>query len=153
MTMIETRYGKYVMKQTPEERKSKLQLAHLKGEAPTKLIARLRGENAEGGTQLSFGLGCVYEPFLLRPDAHKHDFEQFLCFFGGDPMNPEDFGGEVELSLGEEGEKHIITSNTIVYLPGGLIHGPLNFKKIDRPIMYMDIFLSPAYSSKKADAE
>jgi hypothetical protein len=139
------------MTQSPEGKK--LQLAHLQGEAPTKMIASLRGEEAEGGTQLSFGLGFVYEPFLLRPDGHKHDFEQFLCFFGGDPMNTEEFGGEVELSLGDEGEKQIITSNTIVYVPGGLVHGPLNFKRIDKPIIYMDIFLSPVYASKDAKAD
>jgi hypothetical protein len=149
--MAESKYGKYVMSGLPEaESERKITAPHIKGEAPTKLIARLRGENAEGGTGLSFGLGCVYEPFLLRPDAHKHDFEQFLCFFGGDPMKPADFGGEVELSLGEEGEKHIITSPTIVYLPGGVVHGPLDFKKIDKPIMYMDVFLSATYVSKKA---
>lgn len=74
-------------------------------------------------------------------DTHKHDFNQLLCFMNGDMLNIRDFGGEVELSLGEEGEKHIINTTTIVNIPAGLPHCPLNFKKIDRPIIFPEIML------------
>jgi hypothetical protein len=50
--------------------------------------------------------------------------------------------------MGEEGEKNIINSATIVCIPKGLVHGPLNFKKIGRPILFCDIYLSPEYISK-----
>ena len=39
-----------------------------------------------------------------------------------DPMDYKDFGAEVELYLGEEGEKHLITQTTFVYVPKELIH-------------------------------
>ena len=93
---------------------------------------------------------CIQEPLLMLTEAHRHfDFEQFLIFLGGNSKDIQDFGGEVELSLGEEGEKHVINSATIVRIPKGLYHGPLNFKRIDKPIVFIDVYLAPEYIRKE----
>jgi hypothetical protein len=66
----------------------------------------------------------------------------------------EDLGGEVELTLSEDGvhlEKFVITKATNVYVPKGLYHCPLNFKKINnpkKPILFHDLFFSPEYKRK-----
>lgn len=140
--MAETKYGKHIIRDP---------LGKLDFPQIATPIVKFDGEQATGEPTLSFGLTCVFEPFLMRPDPHSHDFHQFLCFFGGNPMNFKDFGGQVEICLGEEQEKHVINSPTIVHVPPGLLHCPLNFKKIDKPIMYMDAFLSPSYSYIKKD--
>lgn len=78
-------------------------------------------------------------------DPHKHDFHQFLCFLGGDPNHMEDYGAEVEISLGEEGEKYFINTPTILHITPGLIHCPLVYKKVDKPVYQLDIYLAPKY--------
>ena len=48
--------------------------------------------------------------------------------------------------MGEEQELHIINKPTIVYFPKGLLHCPLNFKKIDKPILFQKFWLAPKYT-------
>jgi len=67
---------------------------------------------------------------------------------GGNPLDVEDFGVEAEILLGEEGEKHEIDAPTVVHIPKGLMHGPLKFKRVDKPIVFLDIFLAPKYIRK-----
>jgi hypothetical protein len=63
-------------------------------------------------------------------------------------MDVRDFGGaEIELCLGKEQEKHIITSPVIVPMPKGLSHGPLNFKKLPKPIIFLEVMLTRKYHS------
>jgi mannose-6-phosphate isomerase-like protein (cupin superfamily) len=83
----------------------------------------------------------IYEPFVMIEEAHKHPFHQIFGFVGGDPTNIRDFGAEIELCLGEEEEKHVITTNTAVSIPPGLYHCPLNFKRIDKPIVFLQVML------------
>ena len=86
-------------------------------------------------------------------EPHKHDFHQILCFIGGDPTNVKEFGAEVHMFLGEELEEHVITTNTAVTVPPGLYHCPINFVKVDKPVVFLEIMLVNAYkSSTLADA-
>ena len=80
----------------------------------------------------------------MIPKSHKHDdYNQIIAFIGGDPYDIRNFGAEVEFSLGEEEEVQVIDSTSFVWIPKGLMHGPLNIKKIEKPIMFMDIVMSP----------
>lgn len=99
-------------------------------------------ENRSSGRQFSFDWMLVTEPFVMRNDPHSHDFDEYLCFFSSNPRDMNDFQAEIELSLGEEREKHIITELTIVYIPKGLMHCPFAFKRIDKPVSYYNIFLA-----------
>lgn len=96
----------------------------------------------------------ISEPFEMISETHAHDFDQFLIFVGGDMKNMPDLGGEVELTLGEEEgklEKFVFTTATTVYVPAGMLHCPLNFKKVnnpDKPILFHDLFFSREYKRK-----
>ena len=68
---------------------------------------------------------------------------------GFDLSKIKEFDAEVEFSLGSEGEKHLITRPTTVHVPKGMIHGPMNFKKIGKPIIFIDTLLSAQYAIKK----
>ena len=81
-------------------------------------------------------------------EAHFHDFEEFLCFMGTNPGDKEDFGAEIEVSMGEEGEKQFIDTPTVVVIPRGMPHSPINFKKIHKPIIYCSIYMAPEYVKK-----
>jgi hypothetical protein len=95
-----------------------------------------------------FSIDCIYvtTPRLMIDKPHQHSFAQYLCFFSSNPGDPNEFDGEVEISLGEEGEKQRITSPTVAYIAAGLYHGPLNFVRIGKPILFIDIALTGRYS-------
>ena len=106
------------------------------------------GQEDWGGVPFCLGFFCLDKPFLMVDEPHTHDFEQFLIFLGGNSMHIEDFDAEIELYLGPEQEKHLIMSPTIVHIPKGLVHCPLNFKVINKPIVFMDCMLTPEYIRK-----
>jgi hypothetical protein len=91
----------------------------------------------------------IYKPFTMLDKAHMHDCSEILYFIGGDPMNFEEFGAEVEFVMGEGDEKetYIIKNTTWVYVPAGVMHCPLDFKRVDKPIMFGHIMFSPTYKA------
>lgn len=91
----------------------------------------------------------IYKPELMLKEPHAHDFHQLLCFLGTNPMKVRDFGGAtVEIYLGEEQEKHVIDSTSIVSIPPGLWHGPLNFREVPTPVIFLEIMLTHSYHKK-----
>jgi hypothetical protein len=67
-------------------------------------------------------------------EAHEHDYDEVIAFFGTNLENPNDLGAEIELWLGDE--RHVITKSCLVFVPKGLKHCPLKIKKIDRPVFH-----------------
>jgi hypothetical protein len=136
--MEETKYGKYIVKE-PYKKGSNAEVIEP--------LVNLEGAR-HGDAKLTLSRSWITQPFLMIKQPHKHDYDQFIIFAGGNPMDVRDFGAEVEVTLGEEGEKHIIDSPSLVHIPAGLSHGPLRFKRIDKPIEFLDIFLAPEYIRK-----
>ena len=83
------------------------------------------------------GSGVYFtKPHLMVSTTHVHDCDEYLFFLGTNFEDMNDFDAEVELYMGEEGEKHIITVPTIVYVPARMIHCPLNFTRINKPVFF-----------------
>ena len=59
------------------------------------------------------------------------------------PLQRFDLGAEVEMCMGEELEKHVFTRPTIISLPPGLVHCPLEITRVDRPIIQIEMMLAP----------
>ncbi len=93
------------------------------------------------GYNMSMGFQFVNKPFISNNPIHTHNFQEFLAWYGGNPKDPEDFGGEVVLYLGEEQEEYVFTQATMVNLPPGLAHCPLVITRVDRPIIQVEIML------------
>jgi hypothetical protein len=89
---------------------------------------------------------CMTEPLFMVQEPHAHPSYEVLCFIGGNPLDIRDFGGEVELYMGLNQEKHIINSTQFVVIPPGLPHCPLNFKRVDKPFMFMVILTMGKYA-------
>lgn len=138
--MAESKYGKYILRETRETKPLP--------EMPAVTPAVLEGLKDWGGIKHRINWKYISQPVLMVKEPHSHDFDEFLCFLGCDPLNALDFGAEVELSLGKEGEKHIIDAATVVCIPKELIHCPLNFTKISKPILFCNIYLAPEYVRK-----
>ncbi len=81
---------------------------------------------------------CITRPVSMG-QPHKHDFDEIFHFYGADATDISDFQAVVELSMGEEHEIYTITAPTIVYVPKGLVHAPLNFKIINKPVIFMNV--------------
>jgi hypothetical protein len=74
------------------------------------------------------------EKIVMEAKSHSHEFEEVVTLFGTDPENPRDLCGEVEFWLGDE--KYTITESSIIYVPKGVMHCPLIFHRVDRPIFH-----------------
>ena len=135
--MAATKYGKYL-------------LSDLSGKPhyPEVItpIADFSGVKEWGDIKFGINWECIAKPFYMIKEPHVHDFDEFLVFMGGNMLDMFDFQAEIELYLGEEKELHIINKPTIVYFPSGLVHCPMNFKRIDKPILFHKIYLSSKYT-------
>ncbi len=138
--MVKTKYGKYILKASKRK--------NPQGNAPAVTPIELKGLKDWGGIQHRLKWNFVTQPIVIEDTPHTHDFDEFMCFFGCDPAGGPAFEAEVELSLGAEGEKQIIKAPSIVCIPKGLIHCPIKFKKISKPVMYCQIYLAPEYVVK-----
>ena len=78
-----------------------------------------------------------------RVEAHTHDFDEVIAFFGSDPQNPNDLGAVAEVRIGDE--VHTVTKSCLIFVPKGLKHGPIDFKKIDRPIIHFACGIAEKY--------
>lgn len=105
-----------------------------------------KGGDDLNGADFSLGMSFLTEPFVMVEQAHTHDFDQILFMLGGDASNVGDFGAVVEISLGEPLEKYTIDYASCVYIPAGLMHCPLEIVSVTRPIIFIDITLSPGIS-------
>jgi hypothetical protein len=99
-----------------------------------------------GDGKFSIETVFIWEPKTLSDKPHRHDFPQYLCFFSATHGDAHDFDADVELSLGEEEEKHVITSPTVVFVPAGLDHGPLRFVRVQKPVLFIDVALTGGYT-------
>jgi len=79
--------------------------------------------------------------------VHVHPYGECLLFTSLDYDNPNYLGAEIEIAMGEEGEKHVFDSPTVVVAPGGFPHTPLVIRKADRPFGGMMIYLGGEYKS------
>ena len=132
--MVEGKYDKYFINKPV-----------VPGKFCDRLVFFSRNYEAVGEKNFSVLWNCITEPFLMVNDPHSHDFDQFLHFYGADSMNIAEFDAMVEISLGEEGEKHTITEPTVLHIPKDTIHCPLEFKVVNKPIIFMNVVLTPEY--------
>ena len=138
--MSSTQYGKYILKETGKTK-------HDPETSPITPII-LEGLEDWGGIQHRMNWSFVSKPTVIEDEPHSHDFDEFICFLSRDPTDELGFQAEAELSLGREGEIQTIKSPSIVCIPEGLIHGPLNFKKVEKPVFLVRIYTAPEYITK-----
>ena len=133
--MAETKYGKYFIEydptRWPNERRP--------------VMARMEDSVMKGSyfylvhwVLPGFGGPPVDYPMAGHP-PHIHRDAELLFHIGTNPDDPFDLGAEVELCMGKEMEKHIITRPAVIFLPKGFIHGPWTIKRVDRPWISMKV--------------
>lgn len=133
--MVDTKYGRYITRECimPNPRREGAFLTstrHLK----------------DFGGDISVDSIFITEPRLMITQPHQHEFPQYLHFFSANPEDATDFDAEIHITLGEEGEKHVIDSPAAVRVPAGLAHGPLDFVRIGKPVLFIDVAVTGSYS-------
>lgn len=85
----------------------------------------------------------VTEAHVHNTKSHSHTFPHVLCFLGSNPHDYNDFDAEIEIGMG--GETNTITKPSVLLMPAGLEHCPLNFKRIGKPVIFLEVMLVQTY--------
>jgi hypothetical protein len=90
-------------------------------------------------------VGWTLPPFAREShgESHTHDYDEVIAFFGSNPDDPHDLGAEAEIHIG--GEVHTVTKSVMIFAPKGVPHGPIVFKRIDRPIFHFSCGVTGKY--------
>lgn len=104
--------------------------------------AYFRGACQIPGARFNIGYGLVTEPCLVDPYPHKHFADEYLIF-GSETLCAKDWDAEIEitLGLGNDAETYVIDRPATVYVPAGIWHCPLNFKRIGTPVFFQPALL------------
>ena len=81
------------------------------------------------------------------PDPNPHIFEhthregcpEIVLHIGSDPKNPEDLGAEIEFTVG--GQPIVFDTTSAIFVPAGVKHGPLTWKRLTRPHLQIAMVL------------
>jgi hypothetical protein len=78
-------------------------------------------------------------------DGHSHNADELIGFFSSDPNDPYNLGAEIEVSI--NGEKHLITHSSLIFIPANMKHMPMNIIKVDRPVFHFSIMMDKSYGA------
>jgi hypothetical protein len=97
-----------------------------------------------GGLMKDYWLrwNCITKPRSMMV-PHTHDFDEIFHFFGADASDISDFQAVVDFHM--DGEIYTFDKPTIVYVPKGLVHAPINIKVVKKPIIFMNVANAPSF--------
>jgi hypothetical protein len=108
--------------------------------------AYFRGAWQIPGASINIGWQVITKANFMEKEGHHHLVDEYFSIFGAQvPDIWSSFDAEVELCMGPEEEKHVITQPTFVFIPKGMHHCPLNFKVINKPLLFQAIHLGPRF--------
>lgn len=141
--MKDGKYSRYFLTRPELENKPKIPMPY-----PSAYVDSALHFNSSAGFSMAWRY--IDRPMLFDRIPHTHEFDEFLCFMGGNLENIFDFDATIELSMGEEGEVCLIEEATVVHVPAGLVHTPLTFKRVDKPVLFHPVALKADYYSNFA---
>ncbi len=138
--MVKSKYGKHIVTELkiPEEKK---RIAARYARYATRIL--WMDDTVVAGAFHMNTAWYLKAAETLEDVPHTHDTDEIIGFFGGDPQDPHNLGGEIEIWL--EDEKHIITRTAMIFVPAGMKHCPLIIKRVDRPIFHFTVVTGGRY--------
>jgi hypothetical protein len=135
--MAESKYAKHVLREPMGklERDGKV------------VFEGILGMPQQLGTKCQLLYSIVTKAHVNEATPHIHDFPIVMSFIGADSKNINDFDAEIEFYIG--GEKQVITTTAIVSVPPGTAHCPLIFKRVGKPIVFLEVMLTDNYSRRE----
>lgn len=137
--MAETKYGKYFITYEGEQN-------HPAGQ----IISRL-DDTVVKGSFFYFLHWVMPNPdfdFGIGHPPHIHKDAELLFHIGTNPEDPTDLGAEVELFMGREMERYVITKSCVVFIPPNFIHCPWKPIKTYRPWIFLEVNQGPRHTEK-----
>ena len=115
---------------------------------------RLGSEDLGMDVIIEFGTYWSAGPMGKEPyKPHKHDFNQILFWFSANTDDMSELSAEIDLYLGEENERHMLTASTAVGIPAGMPHMPANIHRMDHRFIFMEISASAKYEEIPVEGE
>jgi hypothetical protein len=102
-----------------------------------------------GKVDINFNFVSILSPHVLADPPHSHNCDEYLFFIPSSYENWPELGGEAEIAMGEEWEKHTINTAAIICLPAGVMHAPIFMKKVERPFYFGHCLLADSYGSSQ----
>ena len=138
--MADTKYDKYFISETkPFERR---------GPGPT--VVRL-DDTMMKGSHFYWVLIIPNSPaptMAVGHPPHIHKDAELLFHIGTNPDDPTDLGAEVEMFMGPEMERHIITKSCVIYIPPGFVHAPWRPLETTRPWIFVEVNQGAKHTEK-----
>ena len=111
--------------------------------------AVFRGEESIPGARVNQPYIAVEKTGFLDKEPHFHRDEEYLAFVGHDMRDAfESFDAEIVLWIGEhldEMEKFVITKPTMVRVPKFYWHGPIEVRRLGKPLFFQPILYATRY--------
>jgi len=106
-----------------------------------------RGNSDLPGAGINLGFRYYVKPYKMELQSHHHDVDEYLFFLGAQlPDLMANFDAEIEIFLGPEYERHIITRPCILYIPRGFEHNPMDIKRVGKPLLFIPLLLAPYFN-------
>ena len=132
--MADSKFEKYLVRKPIYKRGRRIK----NRQSPT-MTYMSRAQVPEANYYLEYGwIYGIPEPNPCTSE-HVHDTEKIIMYIGGDPQNPEDLGGEIELFIG--GKSLTFATSAALFVPRGVRHGPVIWKDFRKPHIEMTIVL------------
>lgn len=79
---------------------------------------------------------------------HTHEFSHVIGIIGGHREDAHDLGGEITVWL--DGRKETFTRSALIFVPAGVVHGPFLFSRITRPVFFITVAMTGAFTRTPA---
>ena len=89
------------------------------------------------GAEFNIGYGYVTKAGIVDRYPHKHPSDEYLVFASG-TLNSKDWDAHAELTIGrgDDAEVYTIDGPMTIYIPAGVWHCPLDFKRVGAPVWF-----------------
>ena len=74
---------------------------------------------------------------------HMHPYDEVLAWIGTDPDDRYNLNGEVEIWI--DGKQNFMDRSFLCFVPAGTKHGPINIRKITKPMFHFTSGMGKKY--------
>jgi len=134
--MAESGYSRYLVRKPVRE----VSAGGVKGRHDPTMT--LMSNNLVPGSNTYLEFGWIWDMPEPNPHIFKHShakYDEVVLHIGGDPKNPEELGAEIEFSVG--GQPLVFDKTSAIFVPAGVTHGPVVWKKVTHPHIQIAIVL------------
>lgn len=112
--------------------------------------AYFRGETYMEDAHLHMGWQVITKSMPMEEPHFHHGVEEYLVFFGAElPDVYASWDAEIDVMIGEDIDdmtKITVTEPTIIRIPPNVWHCPIQFRKINKPVLWQAIYLNGTWS-------